>query len=105
MNILDNDNETIGNDDDDDYNNKCNETLSTSELNSRKLKISKIFSNQNNNNNIDKLNRHRTLRNALKIAAAQGLEAMFDLYDVKEPELFRKGIILIIRFSHIYIKI
>lgn len=56
----------------------------------RKLKI---VSNQSDNKNVS--NDHKrhvsAMRNAIRTAAREGLEAMKELYDVKEPALIKKG--------------
>lgn len=41
-----------------------------------------------------KSKRKATIRNALQVAATQGLAAMIELYEQKEPALLKKGIVL-----------
>lgn len=56
----------------------------TSPIYPRKLKIVKNVSKDNK--------RHMSaMRNAVRMAAREGLEAMKELYEVKEPDLIRKG--------------
>lgn len=59
----------------------------------RKLKI---VSNISDKSNVSKSNKRRVsaMRNAVRTAAREGLAAMRELYDVKEPRLIKKGFLI-----------
>ncbi|KAJ6637377.1 Chorion peroxidase [Pseudolycoriella hygida] len=59
----------------------------------RKLKI---ISTVSDNQNVSKNSKRRksAMRNAVRTAAIEGLEAMRELYDIKEPGLIKKGFFL-----------
>lgn len=57
----------------------------------RKLKIVSTLSDKNQNVSKDQKRQVSAMRNAVRTAAREGLEAMKELYDVKEPGLIKKG--------------
>lgn len=63
---------------------------SVSSIYPRKLKIISTVSDKKSISN-DHKRQISAMRNAVRTAAREGLAAMKDLYDVKEPRLIKKG--------------